>query len=60
MKLIIYSIYVLSSLIALMGECVTENTGILFLYYAFWLANAFIASNLFNKEIKKHENRIRK
>ena len=53
MKLTIYALYALVSLIAICGEYDTDSLSAFTLYYAFWFANAVYAATLFNKEVKK-------
>ena len=53
MKLMIYALYVLLCIIAITGECKTEDMTVFCMYYLFWLGNAFYAAKLFNREIGK-------
>ena len=52
MKLIIYALYALLCIIAITGECKTEDMTVFCLYYLFWFGNAFYAAKLFKKELK--------
>lgn len=55
MKLILYALYVLISILALCGECTADNMTVFTLYYAFWITNAFISARLVNKLIKQQQ-----